>query len=136
MEYKIDGLQAITDRLKAMPDKIQTKVLRGSIRDEAVKLREIAKSNCDRFKEPTGQLKKSIKVRNARTGDRNSIAFKVGPVSDKKKGKDVFYGRFVEFGTVHATAKPFMRPTFDSQAPAVLANIKSNLTNRLDEVTQ
>lgn len=29
--------------------------------------------------------------------------------------KEAFYGLFVEFGTVHAAARPFMRPAFDAK---------------------
>ncbi|WP_438391077.1 HK97-gp10 family putative phage morphogenesis protein [Caballeronia sp. DA-9] len=29
--------------------------------------------------------------------------------------KEAFYGRFVEFGTSHSAAKPFLRPSFDAR---------------------
>ncbi|MDR5736130.1 HK97 gp10 family phage protein [Caballeronia sp. LZ025] len=32
--------------------------------------------------------------------------------------KDAFYGRFVEFGTSHAAAKPFLRPAFEAKKRA------------------
>ena len=68
-----------------------------------------------------GRLKKSIKVstqRQKRSGE--AIAAVVS---------DVFYAKFVEFGTAHASANPFMRPAMDTAGQAVLERINTNLWN-------
>ena len=46
----------------------------------------------------------------------------IGPLKDKSKGKDSpgTWGMFVEFGSVHGAAQPFMRPGFDSSSQAAL----------------
>lgn len=54
----------------------------------------------------------SIKVRNLKkaSGDNDiEINLWIGPDGDH------FYGLFGEFGTVHQSAKPFMRPAFDEE---------------------
>lgn len=40
-------------------------------------------------------------------------ATSVGPM--QATNRDAFYWRFVEFGTAHMTAKPFMRPAYESK---------------------
>ena len=58
---------------------------------------------------PNGHMADTIKLRKLpRTTDANLEAHLwLGPDSDH------FYGLFGEFGTVHQTATPFMRPAFD-----------------------
>ena len=45
--------------------------------------------------------------------------------------KQFFYGIFPEYGTVHQRAQPFMRPAFDSGAPAALPILSAALWDAL-----
>lgn len=52
-------------------------------------------------------------------------AVAVGPT------RDFFWGIYQEFGTVHHGAQPFMRPSFDTEAPGALAIIAQRLWTAL-----
>lgn len=54
--------------------------------------------------------------------------FEIGPT------KEAFYGRFVELGTIHAGAQPFMRPTYDQEKDAVVEEVADVLRDELRTV--
>lgn len=45
---------------------------------------------------------------------------------------DLFYFRFIEFGTVKMAAKPFLRPAFDSQKGAAVEKMAEILRKRIE----
>jgi HK97 gp10 family phage protein len=49
-------------------------------------------------------------------------------------GKDAFYARFVEFGTVKMPAHPFMRPALENNIPAATQAMADRLRARLKKV--
>lgn len=49
-----------------------------------------------------------------RRAEANEHAVAIGP------SRDFFYGFFLEFGTIKMSAKPFLRPAFDSKVGAAL----------------
>jgi HK97 gp10 family phage protein len=55
-----------------------------------------------------GALKKSIRVVRLKGDPKMNVRVYAG-----YKGGDVFYARFVEYGTVKMSAKPFMRPALN-----------------------
>ena len=66
----------------------------------------------------TGNLKDNIVVSEVK-GQGNNQSVDVGPSK-----KDGWYGRLVEFGTVHAKAQPFAEPAFISKRKEALAVMK------------
>lgn len=52
----------------------------------------------------------------------------------RKSGDNVFYWRFLEFGTEKMAARPFMRPALESKAEAATDAIVTELNRQLDEV--
>lgn len=80
----------------------------------------------------TGTLHDSITVtddRNARIYGKvngSGISVYVGPVGSTEDG-DVFYAKFVEFGTRYMGAHPFMRPAIASKRPLAEGLILSRL---------
>ena len=69
-----------------------------------------------------GELRDSIGMKISLSPKQESGKVSVGPLKDKSKGKDSpgTWGMFVEFGSVHGAAQPFMRPGFDSASQAAL----------------
>jgi len=130
MSTEIKGLEELISKLNGLPDKLETKVVRAAIRKGAILMRDKAR---DKVPVDTGTLKKSIKIRNNRS-EKGIISFKIGPTSDKKKGTDVFYGRFVEFGTSKMAAKPFMRPALDESENEVLDVVINGIQSKFNEV--
>lgn len=88
----------------------------------------------------TGALRDSIKVadeRDARIyGKVNGadVSVFIGPVGSTEEG-DVFYARFVEFGTRYMKAQPFMRPAIQSKREdaerLVLSTLRANLIDSI-----
>jgi HK97 gp10 family phage protein len=78
----------------------------------------------------TGNLKRSITTvedRDARLArGKQRIAY---------AGSKLFYARFVEFGTVHAAAKPFLRPALDESAQAAVDKLTDNLGKGIERET-
>ena len=117
--------KALIKALNQFPVRIQKNVMVGAIRagsnvvrDEARRLAPI----------DTGNLKKSIATIR-RKGDRNTVQFSVTP---SKGGKhDGWYAHFLEFGTSNMSAKPFLRPAFESKQDEVLQATKEYIANRL-----
>lgn len=72
----------------------------------------------------TGKLKESITVSGIKTKDGVRYV-EVGP------NKDVWYGKFVEYGTVKLRAKPFMAPGYENAKERTLAAIKKELRRGL-----
>lgn len=73
----------------------------------------------------TGTLKRSISVSRVKTKD-GMKQVEVGP------GKDGFYSKFVEFGTVKMRANPFMGRGYETSKDKALDTIKEKLRKGLD----
>lgn len=75
----------------------------------------------------TGNLKRSIRIgRRERNGPIYSIGVSAGDASviNPKTGKIVNYAKFVEYGTSHMKAQPFMRPALALVRPLIAAIIR------------
>ncbi|TVP11803.1 HK97-gp10 family putative phage morphogenesis protein [Shewanella sp. KCT] len=51
--------------------------------------------------------------------------------SSDNPGGNTFYWRFLELGTKHAAARPFLRPAFDNQTSQLLDTIVAELNNQI-----
>lgn len=75
----------------------------------------------------TGQLQSSIKIQSPKKRYQwDHLAVKVGP--DRKAG---WYAHFVEFGTVHSAAKPFIYPALKQAKGEAFAAAQKYLTGAL-----
>lgn len=87
-------------RMRALPAKIQSKVLRPALRAAAKPIAAEAKSNIDKDNSPnwpdTGRLKRSIRVRAAKRR-KGVVGVRVVTGKDFFAG-ETFYGAFREFG--------------------------------------
>ena len=113
----IENLIAEVEKLGAKGNRIENKALReaGAAVKEAIKQEVPVK---------TGKLKRSIEASGVRTKDGiKHVA--VGP------GKEGYYGKFVEFGTVKMKAKPFMAPGYEKSKAAALEKIGEELRKGL-----
>ena len=113
----IENLIAEVEKLGAKGNRIENKALReaGDIVKQAIKQEVPVR---------TGRLKRSIEASGIRTKDGiKHVA--VGP------GKDGYYGKFVEFGTVKMKAKPFMAPSYEKSKAAAMEKIAEELRKGL-----
>ena len=76
-----------------------------------------------------GNLRRSIKVLPLR----KTKSVIIGPNLQKSggAGADGYYAHFVEFGTAHSPAQPYMRPAFDENKGNVLERLRLVLAKRV-----
>lgn len=129
VKFKMTGLDELDKAVKKLPDRIQKRVLSGALRAGGRIMQKDAKA---RVPVKTGKLKKSIKVMsgksnpNAPIGVANAVVF---------VGVQAAHGHLIEFGTKNVTAKPFLRPAFDSTQEAVLTAIGNKLAEGIIKET-
>jgi HK97 gp10 family phage protein len=88
-----------------------------------IALREARK----RCPERTGNLKRSLKVDNGKTTT-SKAEVKV------THGKKEFYGTFVELGTSHMKAQPFLRPAVDENRAEISKAVKDEIVKAIGRV--
>jgi HK97 gp10 family phage protein len=141
VEIKIEGLKELEKALLALPDKIAKRILARSVYAGAAVVRKAAREKCP---VKTGKLRKSIKIKKRRSKDRREVVYSVF-VGE-------FYGRMVEYGTQShrikakkgkvmgkdgrfgsevdhpgGSAKPFLRPAFDSSTHQIIEAMKAKM---------
>jgi HK97 gp10 family phage protein len=136
----ITGLADLEKRLMGFSDRIAKNIMRGAISAGAALIRNEARRLAPK---DTGEMARDIMIKRARevrgsgkieyqvfvrTGKKSRMAGKKRDVN-----RDSYYWRFVEFGTVKMSAKPFMRPAFDGQKEAATVRIKEYLAARIEK---
>jgi HK97 gp10 family phage protein len=121
---KVEGLAELDRFLATLPDVIQRRMLSSSLRAAAKPVMEQARENVRRnfgtSARYSGVLEQGIVTAKARTGlaarmnvkTRKSRGESLSHINGvrKPRGRDPFYGRFLEFGTSKMAAKPWLRP--------------------------
>ena len=117
----------LIETLQKFPKNIQKNVMVGAVRAGANVIRDEV-----RRKVPikTGALKKSI-VSIQRKAQNGLITFSVTP--SRGGNNDGWYAHFVEFGTSHSSAKPFMRPAFEQSNNESLEASKKYIAERIPQ---
>jgi len=139
VKVKVHGLSDLAAVLKALPPEVASKnggPLKTALRAAAVVIQDDAKA---RAPVDVGVLRDAINVvrdpRPSGVTERYVVkvtrARKVQRIIRTAKGnigsRGAFYWQFLEFGTKFITARPFMRPAFDSQAGNALDRFKAIL---------
>ena len=124
---EVQGLKGVEDALAQAGPKLAKRALRRALKAGGDRMVAGAKSRAPLLKVATkrrqpGELRDSIGMKIALSAKQESGTVTIGPLKDKSKGKDSpgTWGMFVEFGSVHGAAQPFMRPGFDSSSKAAL----------------
>jgi HK97 gp10 family phage protein len=144
IETKVDGLKAIDDLLKQLPEKIARRELAGALRAGAGTLRKeaLARAPDSPKVHKFGDLKANLRVRRVRPRMGGAIAVAV------TTGR-AFYAKWLEFGRAAFTVKtkkvlsdgttvfgtevgaqpprPFLRPAFDAAGPRAIEAIAKRL---------
>lgn len=162
VEFKLEGLDAVLKKMRALPVDIRQKGARFALRKSANLVRDAAIANAERINDPATkeEIAKNIAVRfssreSRRTGD---VIFRVGVLGGARRyantkenrrarrvgesystdgssanpGGDTYYWRFVEFGTQDAPAQPFMRPALENNTESATSTFARNLDGWLD----
>lgn len=133
VNMSFSGGQQLVKALGALPAAVSMKAQRNALRAGAEPIRAAAAQMAPRGPDaphiadnivigiPTSAL--------ADVRDEDAVVA-VGPQ------KDYFYGFFWEFGTIKHGAHPFMRPAFDTKAPAALVIIGQQLWAEIRKATE
>lgn len=134
---KLNGIEELNAKLRGLKYDVQKKGGRFALRKAAQVIRDQARANALTLDDPrtATNIAANITERwnsklNKRTGDlgfrvgvlggaRNYSDYgeiKTGKSASQNPGGDTFYWRFLEFGTQHMAAKPFMRPAIEASA--------------------
>lgn len=142
---EVRGLRELSDALKALPKKLERRVLNAALMTGA---REIAKEAQIRAPVDTGALRRNIRARPGRPMDGHtaSVIVNVRRLSSrqvarlKQKGgrsaanaQDPYWWLFQEFGTSKMTARPFLRPAFEARKVSAAFTIKDALKRRIEK---
>lgn len=123
----IDNLSKRLKELGKKGKKIQDEAL---IEGAEVILKEMKKTSA--FSDRSGNLRKGLKISKPKT-IKGIRAVKIG--IQKDDNSDIFYGKFIEYGTTNGkrsiVAKPFMRPAFESKKVEALNVTKNKMKEGL-----
>lgn len=143
MEFEVKGLKELDAFLQTLPAKVEAKVLRGAVRAGSNVIAAEARLRAPVLKEEVanrvpGALRKSIRVMSTiiRNGSVQGGVAAGGGAKVKRGGirgmADVFYAKFVEFGTANMPAIPFMRPAGDTKASAAVEAAGAYVRDRVN----
>lgn len=138
---KVAGFVELEKALRRLPEMIAGPVLTAALRKAGAPMAATASRLAPRSGTPgpQGHMADSIKLRSMKNGEETARAeglndFEVnlalGP--DRRH----FYGSFSEFGTVHQSARPFMRPAWDQHKDEVLAILGKELWAGIDRAAR
>ena len=119
-DMKLEGMENLLNEIEKLGktgSRMENKALReaGDVVKEAIQKEAPIRS---------GKLKESITVSRVKNKD-GAKRVEVGP------DKDVFYSRFVEFGTVKMKANPFMARGYETSKDSAMETIEKNLKEGL-----
>lgn len=127
---QVIGGRELERALKQLPRATGKNVLRRALRNAAKPTAAAAEAMAPRG--PTGNLQASIsigtKLKPSQRGDSSlsGVQLYIGATSPPG-----YHAHLIEFGTVKMTARPFMRPAWDSTQQQVLASISDEVWKSL-----
>lgn len=129
---QITGLKELADKLHAMGPDIARTTLRGAVGSGARMIRDEAKATNP---DDTGRTDRALyaKLVKEESSD-HQATYKVGIRSgskERRRNRDAWYWRFVEFGTTKMPARPFMRPAFEKLKGDVVELIAKRIAARI-----
>lgn len=133
-KLQIQGLDELDKRLQQIPEKFRRKIIREVMKAAAEPVRAEIERRAPRGKRlgkyssaEYGRLSENIVASGPRTKADGSASIQAGP------GKDQYWGIFLEFGTVKLSARPFVRPAFDSKYQEALDVMFSEIHRFLEK---
>jgi HK97 gp10 family phage protein len=146
---RIEGLAQLDRALRELPQRIANRGLRASVYAGAKVIRDEARARAPKAAQslgpkqpPPGTLKRAVIMKHIRElsgGGRQTFYVLVRHGKQyRKQGKrgqlsqDAWYWRFLEFGTRHMVARPFLRPALASRRQEALQAIRQRLAQRIE----
>lgn len=150
VEFKIQGVDALTARMRALPVELRKKPARSALGKAAKVIREQAQANARQLDDPeTGRaiadnIVQRLRSRySRRTGD---VMISVGVATEKgriPKGNpdtgpkgNTPHWHLLELGTESMAAQPFLRPAAEAKAGAAINEFAAGLDQALTRLTK
>lgn len=139
-----EGEQQVTQKLKLLTDqKVVKRITRKAARRGMNLVRNAARDNAKQIDDPetAANIAKNIKVASGRVGNKDLIKMRVGVDGGAAfngravkvtSGGDTRHWRFIELGTAHIPAIPFMRIAFYSSMDSVISTFAQTFSDELD----
>lgn len=102
LQLRIEGADELNKALKSLEKDVATKIARSAVRQGANVIKRDAQANLQPYTD-TGNLQASLRVRTKVNRAKKSITASI------TNTRSTFYGQFLEFGTIHITAKHWLR---------------------------
>lgn len=123
-DIELKGVDEILDKLQRIGTNVSS-LENKALKNAAEPVLESAKANVP---VRTGKLKKGLKISNIKR--KNGVKYiQVGV--DRGDNSEVFYGKFIEFGTSKMPAHPFLQPAFEKNKSAIKEKIAETLKEGL-----
>jgi HK97 gp10 family phage protein len=144
LKIELVGLKGVEDALSQAGPKLAKRAMRQALKAGAESYIEAVKRNTPVLAEETpqrkpGELRDSIQILATRLSpSQESGRIRIGPAHDKSKGNQSpgVYGKFVEYGSVHNIAQPFMRSGYSEATPKALEEFSDVLRTAVDTLNK
>ncbi|WP_411680646.1 HK97-gp10 family putative phage morphogenesis protein [Clostridium thailandense] len=121
---ELTGVDEILNKLQQMGANVG-RLENKALKNAAEPVLEDAKANVP---VRTGKLKKGLKITNVKKKDGMKYIL-VGV--DRGDNSEVFYGKFIEFGTSKMPARPFLQPAYEKNKNKIQKTIAGTLKEGL-----
>ncbi|HNT63664.1 MAG TPA: HK97 gp10 family phage protein [Candidatus Desulfobacillus denitrificans] len=149
---KLEGVGELKRAMAGAAADIRKKAVRGALREAGKVIQAAARQAApvlqapEKYRRP-GTVRKAIAVRASKyargRGD-EGVYVNVRPLrgaAQKKKGKagaknpnDPYYWRFLEFGTKHMAARPFLRPAVAQKGEAAVRKFMASVVPQIEKL--
>ncbi|HAV4657524.1 TPA: hypothetical protein JIU96_07390 [Acinetobacter baumannii] len=145
VDVKIEGLDEVLRKMGVLKDKrkIRNAAMRAARKGMNV-VRDAARQNAKAIDDPetVEKIWKNIKVSAGRMKDKSQVLMRVGvdggasfsnPNPKPTSGGDTRHFRWVEFGSAHQPATPFLRPALANNVQKVTDTFSQSFSAELDK---
>ncbi len=141
IKVNIEGLKGVEDALAQAGPKLAKRAMRKGLTAGADPLLAAAKAKAPVLKKGTpqrrpGELRDSIVKKVKLSPKEESGVVVIGPEYKKSEGRQSpgLYGMFVEFGSIHGPAQPYLRPGFDEANKQALGAFTDVMRTAVDSL--
>lgn len=140
-EYKMEDYSKLIAKMNNFSEEVQVKHAWGATRKGAQIIANAAKRNAEAIDDPESKIniadfinvQRAPKLGRSEKGVAYRIGVRGGAVYVNGERQTPTYWRFIELGTEHQAARPFLAPAGVNAAEAVIAAITKSLNQRLDK---
>lgn len=158
MKFELNGVDELVKKLKKLQKEAVEKIAPKALKQAADVVAGEAKRRASLLDNPESpeNIAKNIVVRKAgkRQTPPNAIKYRIGVSGGGKEsdgeekvtrsgkvkkgpaGGDTWYWRFIEFGTIKVSARPFMRPSMAAKEQEAAARFISSFKAELDKTVK